>query len=253
MSRFDSIEPKIKRAYKHVSDLEDAIIAFKETNPGSIGAKKNSKTGQIQYCVVEAPNVPLEISLIAGDILQNLRSALDYLAFRLVEANGKIPDSNTSFPIADSFGEYKTQSARKIKLMSHSAIDAINSIKPYKGGNDTLWRLHRLNNIDKHRLLLMVGVVFSSFDAFGYFKRIGVMPPHLNTEGMRWRRRNVHPLKAGDVLFTSPSTEVDENIEFTVEIAVNELGICECEPLIETLHGMAQLVNNLISDFIPLL
>ena len=42
-------------------------------------------------------------------------------------------------------------------------------------------------------------------------------------------------------------------MDFTCEIAFNESGICEGEPLLETLHGMAQLVDNLISDFLPLL
>ena len=44
--------------------------------------------------------------------------------------------------------------------MRKDAVDAIDAIKPYKGGNDTLWRLHGLNNIDKHRLLITVGLAY---------------------------------------------------------------------------------------------
>lgn len=36
------------------------------------------------------------------------------------------------------------------KGMCPKAIKAIDALKPYKGGNDALWRIHELDNIDKH-------------------------------------------------------------------------------------------------------
>jgi hypothetical protein len=85
---------------------------------------------------------------------------------------------------------------------------------------------------------------------------MGIMPPQVETRGLLWRpagKSRICPLKVGDVLFDSPSSEVDEEMEFTCEIAFNEPGICECEPLLETLHGMAQLVDDIVTGFIPLL
>ena len=41
--------------------------------------------------------------------------------------------------------------------MRQEAVKAIDRLKPYGGGNDFLWRLHGLNNIDRHRLLFTVG------------------------------------------------------------------------------------------------
>ncbi|MGA2363495.1 MAG: hypothetical protein ABSG73_13695 [Candidatus Aminicenantales bacterium] len=62
------------------------------------------------------------------------------------------------------------------------------------------------------------------------------------------------PLKAGDELFIDASdAEVIENMQFRLEIAFGEPGIIEGAPLIETLHGMADLVDQLLTDFIPLL
>ena len=257
MSRIDQITPKIKWAYKHIAELESAILAFKGTDPYGVIPKPDPKTGGIQYCVVEAPGVPVEIALLSGEIIQNLRSALDYLIVQLLDVEGKKPNARTGFPVYDSREKFEADPFRKIELIQRqSAIDTIRATNAYKGGNDALWKLHRLNLRDKHNLLIVVGMDFSTIDAFGHFKRMGIMPSQIETRGLRWRpagKSIICPLKVGDVLFRSPSSKVDEEIEFTCEIAFNEPGICEREPLLETVHGFAQLVDSVVSDFAPLL
>src|SRR5207249_6127343 len=182
-----------------------------------VSPKANPKTGQIQYCVVEAPDVPVEIRVITGEIIQSLRSALDYLIVQLLDVEMKQPDTRTGFPIYDSRDKFEAEFLGKIKLIQRqSSIDAIRATKPYKGGNDTLWKLHWLNIRDKHHMLFVVGMAFASIDAFGHFKRIGAMPTEIETKGLRWRpvgKSRICPLKVGDVLFTSPSAEVDQQIE----------------------------------------
>lgn len=257
MRRISQITPKIKWAYKHIAELETAILAFKGTDPYAVMPKRDPETGRIKYCIAEAPDVPVEISLLSGEIIQNLRSALEYLIVQILDAEGKKPDTRTGFPIYDTVESFEADPFRKIELIQRqSAIDKIKDTKAYKGGNDALWKLHRLNIRDKHHLLIVVGANFSTVDVFAHFKRMGIMPPQIKTRGLLWRpagKSRICPLKVGDVLFDSPSSEVDEEMEFTCEIAFNEPGICECEPLLEALHGMAQLVDNIVTRFIPLL
>ena len=62
--------------------------------------------------------------------------------------------------------------------MRQDAIDAIRALEPYKGGKgENLWVLHRLNNIDKHRLIVTVGSSFQSVDVgtimFGHMETPG--------------------------------------------------------------------------------
>lgn len=257
MNRIENITPKIKWAYKHIHELESEILAFKGTNPYVFSPEANPQSGLIEYRVVEAPDVPVEIPLLCGEIIQSLRSALDYLIVQLLDVEGKKPNARTGFPMYDSLDKFKADLFGKIKLVHRqSSIDQIAATKPYKGGNDTLWKLHWLNIRDKHHLLIVVGMAFSTVDAFGHFKRMGLMPAEVDTRGLRWRpagKSRICPLKVGDVLFRSPSTKVDEQIKLTCEIALNEPGVCECEPLLETLHGMAQLVDSTVTDFIPIL
>ena len=44
-----------------------------------------------------------------------------------------------------------------------------------------------------------------------------------------------------------------KDVTFSFEIAFGEPQVAEGEPLLETLQGMKDLVNNLISDFDPFL
>src|SRR5438128_8008029 len=117
------------------------------------------------YYVSNIQPVPNPIALMAGDAIQNMMSALDHLAYQLVCAstNDDPPNPNwIYFPIQDDATKYEAKKLGKIQGARQTAIDAIDAIKPYKGGNDLLWMLYRLNNVEKHRLLFTVGSMFQS-------------------------------------------------------------------------------------------
>lgn len=82
--RLDGALTKVERAKQHVGDLEAELRAFHGTNPYVVAAKRNPETHQLVYYVASVQEVPRSISAIAGDVLQNLRSALDHLAYQLV-------------------------------------------------------------------------------------------------------------------------------------------------------------------------
>jgi hypothetical protein len=51
----------------------------------------------------------------------------------------------------------------------------------------------------------------------------------------------------------TPALELDEQVNFTFEIAFSEPQVAESEPLLETLQHLIDLVDNLIVSFKPLL
>lgn len=84
-------------------------------------------------------------------------SALDHLAYQLVcsDTGDNPPNPNwIYFPISDDASKYRQKKSGKIAGAAQATFDAIDGLKPYKGGNDLIWKLYRLNNIEKHRLLL---------------------------------------------------------------------------------------------------
>ena len=260
--RLTLIRVKIERAKKHIDDLDVACNAFFTTQPNIIRFEIDPKAKQRTYYVGSIRDIPSEIAAITGDALNNIRSALDHLAYQLVDAAGATSTVQTSFPIYDSPEKYKTDFVRKIKGMRQDAIDAIDAIRPYKGGNDALWRLHSLNNIDKHRLLITVSMMNSSHSMTPsqkaeVTKRFrGSMPsdplPNLVGIHIASPMRNI-PLKTGDALLTIPESEVEQYMQFRFHVAFAEHQIIEGYSVVETLKQMADLVDNIVSSFAPLL
>jgi hypothetical protein len=265
----DGIRNKIERAEKHIADVGLACQGFFAANQYRIGHKDNPTTAERTLYMVSVPEVGPEISVVIGDAIQNLRSALDHLAHALVVIGTSSlgPHPHVYFPIFDSASEYKAGKMRKIQGMRQDAIDAIDATEPYKGGSldpdDTLWCLNALNKIDKHRLLLTVASQYESHSMTpgqraqvvrGYYGSYPATanPPNLTGVHIPAKLRHF-PLKAGDELLTAPIAEMYENVQFRFVVAFNEPGIIQREAVSEALQRMANLVRALTTDFVPLL
>src|ERR1035437_1403736 len=150
---------KIERAKEHIRDLDRERAAFLGSNPYTLTPEFNGETSSTLYFLDECRDIPDVIPLIAGDAIHNLRTALDYLACGLVKDNGNEPTSHTYFPISECAEKYRPESKRKTEGVSDAVKQAIDAFKPYRGGDDTLYGLHRLDIIDNQTLLL-VGALF---------------------------------------------------------------------------------------------
>jgi hypothetical protein len=102
----------------------------------------------------------VELALLIGDAIHNLRSALDHLVYELappkVRKRGK-----TQFPIFKDECEFKAIGAKWIAGISGDERALIERVQPWNapGGapaDNPLAILNRLSNIDKHRLLIPV-------------------------------------------------------------------------------------------------
>jgi hypothetical protein len=247
---------KVERAKKHIAELEVEVAKFKASKPYEIGTLRKPQTPQIlYYYIVEARDVPENIPLICGDIFQNLRSSLDHLATQLVITARNTPDRDTAFPIFDTAAKYVAGAKAKIKLMRQDAIDALNAVEPYEGGRgEALWRLHGLNNIDKHKVVFTAGSIVGAIDAFSHWARqIPQIKPLADAGYCFIPTGKSFPLQQGSILFETLDTEVDNNLKFAFDVAFGEPGICYGEPILETVKGFFYVVDNLLGDFAPLL
>ena len=104
--------------------------------------------------------------------------------------------------------------------MSKAAIAAIDALKPYRGGDDLLWQLHRLENVDKHRVLIDC----------------------------------LFPLKSGMELFVDvPNAEPNSDVQFRFDVAFGETDIVSGAALIDRLQAMLSRVEQLLAQFAPML
>jgi hypothetical protein len=259
--RLASVQVKIDRAKKHIADLGADLKAFLDTKPYAVGTKRDPETRKLIYYVTKVDRTPIALAAATGGIIQNLRSALDHLAYQLflVGTGGSAGNGrHVYFPIARDVAEYKKGSAHRIKGLRQDAVDAINAIEPYGGGKrNDLWILHALNNIDKHRLIITVGGSFQSVDVGPTVSR--TLPDgfkeNLKISLLLKPADTLCPLKVGAELFidASPDAEVDENKPFGLDVALSEPGIVEGKPLLAEVQRFANLVSDTVALFKPYL
>lgn len=268
------VNAKVERAEKHISDFNTAASLFVEAGSYSVTGERDPKTRQPFYYVSEASPVPPRIMVIVGDAIQNLRSALDYLASALVSANRQTPTTVTGFPILKDPKKEELRFLSKVKGMRQEAIDEIIRQKPYRGGDATLWCLHDFSNADKHRFLLAAGAAIHSFNIGQHAKESipRTMPPEAHQDFKRDLERTISlvdampdvwtelpnkigfPLKKGDKLYVDfPDFQINDNIQFRFFIAFNEQGPAYGQAVTSVLGGFRRRVLDTIAALSPFL
>lgn len=225
---------KTKRAKKHILDVEAVARDARKGISGFPDPKGKRHRSE--------PILAVDIGVIAGagDVIHNLRSALDHLAWELAKWKTGLPQkpNKCCFPIGWSFDNYKDiKQGGAIAGMSPEAKKAIDDLRPYKGpdGNEPLWRIHYLDIVDKHRHILIAGyqIVFTGMMDFpATFSTVKEEPAHFLG------------------LFEDDFQGEDER---SLQPAAAELQVFHMKPLIPSLHELLVFTENLIKNFKPML
>jgi hypothetical protein len=90
---------KVARALELLLHFDDKLHEYLDSEPIALERQIQSdgKTEVIALLVTQPP--PIELSLLVGEIAHQMRSALDHLAFALVQAAGNTPTRRTAFPV----------------------------------------------------------------------------------------------------------------------------------------------------------
>jgi len=145
---------KAARGKEHLAELQAHVsrwLADVEVPGFTVEATDGGRTHIVR--VVGVPSVPVAWPLELGDALHNLRSALDFLAWQAVLANGGTPGKGTSSPV---LRERKERSVTAALSGASPKLVEVRTIQPYNRcrtaeslRSDLLWTLHRLNIEDK--------------------------------------------------------------------------------------------------------
>jgi hypothetical protein len=273
---FASARQKVGRARFHFDELKAAINRFGDSKPFEIRTELPEGTGRYVQRLIRAQAIPGDFGLIAGDVFFDLRSALDHLAFQTVLGEKDIsalPEKvaqGVQFPIAKDAGTYRDRrAALEATGAPNSVLELLDSVEPYKGGSgEVLWKLHRLNIIDKHRLLLTTWAVTQTawIDTLDVFKTakdtLGI--PVLWAAQLAAKNRGRpsrfevaksqfvvpgRPVKVGDVLMEGPAeNRSHERTQYALQLVIAEPGIVDGEPLIDLVTKMFEAVEQLIAS-----
>jgi hypothetical protein len=245
------VQVRVERAKQYLADLKSAIDLWLDGDPHpyEVATKIDPQTGELVYYISTVRDAPVDLRLTAGDVLHNCRVSLDHTAYQLVLANGQQPTAQTAFPIFDDAATYETGKVRKVRGMGKNAVDYIDSIEPYEAGNRQLWMLHRLNNIDKHRLLLTATIGYEG-RSITKSERVQYAPV---ASGARYiaagRGAFHHVLERGYEFHREPpGSEVNQQMEVTADITLTEPPIVEAESLVNTLTQILYVTQAVTID-----
>ena len=168
MTNFKGINAKIRHAGDQTSSLKaDMEKSCADIRQSIVHEVCQDADEQVWVFRDATPNVPIEWSVRVGEILYNLRSALDHLVWQLLLANRQNPGRHNAFPIVNKPCDWQ-KATSQLEGVTSQVEKMIQRLQPYTGGYSdlhlpfdvwALWTLHSLCNIDKHRYLHLVTVV----------------------------------------------------------------------------------------------
>lgn len=165
---------KINWACQKINELSHATKTWLEDSSNySYHLVEDQDNSGGYFLNVEAREIPIApLSLVIGDIVQNIRSSLDHAVFELGIKHNHLDFHNknhrSQFPIygnknnagtkVDGYENFVSNGINNaIKYISPEAQSFIESVQPFKDGDKfcdhPLWLLNALSNIDKHRML----------------------------------------------------------------------------------------------------
>lgn len=243
--RFYQARLKIERAKQHFNELLRRWHAFLQEDFCDIVIQDNPDGGQtLQIASVKA--LGPEFALAVGDSIHCARSALDYAANEM----GRQTSKRLSFPfdetrerlVAEFSPDKRTpcpSCGKGARSGRYTDIEAafpgivsvfVDKIAPYKGGAGLLWELNKLDNRDKHRLIIPVVDVHTISDV-------------RTTNAKNSVGRFTMQVRSGKILnvFRSGTPlKIQDKGKPSAEIFLNETGVIEGAALFPTLFKMIE-------------
>lgn len=231
---FKSCSRKLDRAVDHFGALNEAIGKYvRDGKPltylPEIDMQRSHYTVRVK---IQNPPPP-ELSLIAGDFIQNVRASLDHLVWQLVKANGQPPTRSNAFPIHSQRPTVKNRGLerwhRQLRGVHPAARRWIEYVQPYRRKNpshDLLAHLARLSNEDKHR------VIFQSVNSVpnpeAAEPRVDIIPVRDVGAIEQYELHAMKPLEDGSIVLelaidiTGANPKIDLEGEMPLDVAFGE-------------------------------
>jgi len=164
---------KVGRAKEHFDVLRRESEEFMADDPVEWQTEYDDREDGLREYVVSASleeDPPIELGLITGDVVQNLRAALDQLVWGISDREKR--GRRTAFPIFLSESAYRDNAEPLIEGVTGEGREQIEKWQPFQWGeraaDHPLAILRSLSNTDKHRTLLPVAVARRRESVAGY-------------------------------------------------------------------------------------
>jgi hypothetical protein len=145
---------RCKRVKAHIDELERELDEYEAQERSAVFAEINSETKitSIGFTRAAAPP-PKNTNILIGEVIYNLRAALDYMVYEMAIFDSGQPQEHTQFPIVTDSKNFSPEAKKSLKGISLQHIAEIEVLQPFSGCNWTA-ELRDLSNPDKHRHLV---------------------------------------------------------------------------------------------------
>ena len=150
----DSASLKVGRAAKHIDELN---VLFQEHRPFTYVLEGNAKTGERAIYGKKNEAVIQQAALICGDVVHNIRAALDHAYWEIVSPHITKGQANVQFPFSKTAAHLdETIRKRLAHQVSDAFFKAMRAFEAHgeRGGNELLYLIDQLDIPDKHRSLI---------------------------------------------------------------------------------------------------
>jgi hypothetical protein len=241
MEPFTSSLRKIARAKEHLAEFEREVRVFLQTNPREMIIEPDPQEAQhVIHKVRFKHSLPLSLIDAAVDAIYNLRTSLDSAVYEIALTaavfTGKIkPKKEQFFPFAGGSVEFENNLKGRCQDVPEEIYPVFRAFEPYKGGDDVLWALNRLSNIDKHGLLtISLNSELGDVTGVGGMVRMYVNPV--------WDR-NKNEIEIGTFVRNS---QLNYKAQIALSITFNEVEVIAGEPALRVLDYCTDKVERIL-------
>lgn len=248
---------KIQRALKQVNELQRELDQLLPNY--SVEHWNDTMRRRLAFRVV-GPRLPIEISVLTGEIIHHLRSVFDHVAWAFAKDVTK-KETSIKFPVEKTSNDFeRTVRNGAIDGMPAAARALVADLQPYRSApasSSLLKQLHDLDIADKHReplvttqVMIMGDQLTLSGETFADFAIVLADPPgdgfftaEENGELVRWLNYESER--------EQPHLRLANNTK--IEFALRVSGEGRPVPLIPQLLAMAEFSSAALREFAQLL
>lgn len=159
----ESITDKVARARELLDEVRRLREPWRQSMQGPTLESYTDDGVNYRWTLPHLQPLPLRIGTVIGEMLHDLRSALDQSVVALVEANGGTVTRQTLFPFCETETEWRRalQPRGRIFGIEESAAQVIRSTQKFTVGSEQrkLWLLKDASNTEKHNHALPLHIV----------------------------------------------------------------------------------------------
>ncbi|TFC15628.1 hypothetical protein [Cryobacterium sp. MDB2-10] len=192
---------RLARAEQHYKTFGSVWDEYLDDHPHVLD-RRPENDGTLSIRLRRAKPLPVELSLAFGELLYELRAALDNCLYAVaVLVSGENPPPSAArleWPVRITPAEWQSQASR-YRDLPNDVVDALEAIQPYRAEApdwNCLAILHELARVDRHRSVHSLGLYLAEFRLVANREQVDVLhtgAPGIVDDGAEIMRLRVVP------------------------------------------------------------